>query len=476
MARELGTDDGARRRHRSTHTWIGTDRLFARRVVRPVARFLEIEAASGVLLIGATAIALVLANSPLKGSYASALDTEIGFEVGSFHLVLTAQEWVNDGLMAVFFFVVGLEINRELVRGELRDRKAAILPVLAALGGMVVPALVYLALNAGSDTAGGWGIPMATDIAFAVGVVSLLGNRVPPALKLFLLTLAVVDDLGAIGIIAVLYSQSIDLRWLIASIGIFVLIYLMRRAKVWYLPIYVVAGIVAWYFTLRSGVHATVAGVALGFLAPTSPLRPDLEAEAIVGRLENRPDLSAADVRAASSLINESVPVGERLVDRLHPWSSFVIVPLFALANAGIPLTAEALRSAATSTVTWGVGLGLVVGKTVGVVGMAALVIKLGLGRRPRGATGLHLLGVAMAAGVGFTVALFMSGLAFEDPGLVDEAKIGILAASVVAAGGAWGVLRLAASRAGASELEREAEENTELFARRRRSPLEEGG
>ena len=453
MAGTPASDEDLHPHHPWSHTWLGTDRWLARGLARPAARFLEIEAASGVLLLMATVVALVWANSPWKGGYVGFLDREFGIEFGSWHLVMSTQEWINDGLMAIFFFVAGIEIKREMVKGELRDRKAAALPILAALGGMVVPALIYTLFNAGTATAHGWGIPMATDIAFAVGIVSLLGPRVPVSLKLFLLTLAVADDLGAIGVIAVFYSQSVSFAWLAAAVAVLVLVYLLRRARVWYTPVYVVLGVVAWYFTLRSGIHATVAGVALGFLTPTEALRPDLDADAIADRLENQPELSAADVQAASFLIKESVPVGERLSDRVLPWASFVIIPIFALANAGIPLSREALRAAAGSSVTWGVGLGLVVGKTVGVLGMSLLAIKVGIARRPRGASGLHMLGIAMAAGIGFTVALFVTGLAFDEVVFQDEAKIGIIAASVVAAVLSGVVLKVAAARSSAEEL-----------------------
>ncbi len=447
-----------------THTWLGTDRLLSRGVARPVARFLKIEAASGLLLLAATLVALLWANSPWKDSYASFLNADLVLDAGPIQLSLTLQEFVNDALMAVFFFVVGLEIKRELVKGELRDRRAAALPIIAALGGMLVPAAIYFALNVGTPSAHGWGIPMATDIAFAVGIVSLLGKRVPLSLKLFLLTLAVADDLGAIAVIAVFYSHGFNLAWLLAAVGLLGVVYLLRRRRVWYIPVYVVIGVVIWYCTLKSGIHATVAGVALGFLTPTDPLRPDLDRELIADQLENQAELSAADVQAASFLIKESVPVDERLVDRLHPWTSFVIVPVFALVNAGIPLTSEALRSAASSTVTWGVGAGLVIGKTVGVFVFAWLAIRFGIAKRPRGASNVHMVGIAMAAGIGFTVALFVTGLAFDQPGYTDEAKVGILAASAVAAIGSVLILRLAASRTSSSELELEELENEEFF------------
>jgi NhaA family Na+:H+ antiporter len=313
-----------------------------------VRRFLELEAAGGIVLLGATVAALVWANSPWQAGYHAFWEP--------LHTV------VNDGLMSVFFFVVGLEIKRELVTGELRHPKAVGLPVVAALGGMVVPAAIYGAVNAGGPASAGWGIPMATDIAFAVGVVSLLGDRVPSPLKLFLLTLAIADDIGAILVIAVFYVGGPSWSWL------------------------------------------TVAGVALGLLTPARPGRP------------------------------AQVPVGERLESALHPWTSFVVVPLFALANAGVPLSAGPLRAAVTSAVGAGIVLGLVVGKTVGVTAGAWLAVRLGLGRLPDGVSWLQLVSVSAVAGIGFTVSLFITGLAFDDPALRETATLAVLVASALAA------------------------------------------
>jgi NhaA family Na+:H+ antiporter len=444
-------------------TWLGSDQLLARRVARPVARFLRIEAAGGVLMLLGTLVALVWFNVATH-SYEAFWSTDVAIDVGAFHLDLTLHEWVNDGLMALFFFVVGMEIKREMVSGELRDPKTAALPIIAALGGMVVPALIYAAFNAGGAGSNGWGIPMATDIAFAVGVVSLLGARVPVQLKLFLLTLAVADDLGGIGVIAIFYSDGLALGWLAAALTVFGAMYVLHRLGVWFFPIYVVMGAIAWYFMLRSGVHATIAGVVIGFLTPTKPLRPGLEAEGIADRLENQPRLSAADVRNASFLIRETVPVNERLTDMLHPWTSFLIIPLFALANAAIPLNSEALSAAAGSRITWGVALGLLIGKTVGVSGMAWLAVKLGVARLPRGATSLHMLGISVAAGIGFTVAIFITGISFTDAVLQEDAKIGIFAASIAAAILSVVILRAAHRRASPREQALERQEAEALF------------
>jgi NhaA family Na+:H+ antiporter len=420
--------------HRWQHTWLGSDRLLARGVAQPVARFLEIEAAGGVLLLVAAIVAVVWANSPWASSYVHLWETPAGIEIGAFALELDLREWVNDGLMALFFFVAGMEIKREMVSGELRDPKAAALPILSAAGGMLVPAIIYLLVLRGQPGSGGWGIPMATDIAFAVGVVSLLGRRVPASLKLFLLTLAVADDLGAIFVIAIAYSQGLAFTWLAAAAVTLLVIFGLRRAGVWFLPLYVVLGVVAWYFMLRSGVHATVAGVILGFLTPTKPLRDDLDAIAVTATLRAQRDTTPMDVRNAAFHIKESLPIDVRLVDLLHPWTGYVIIPLFALANAGVPLGAEALKAAVTSPVTIGVLLGLVVGKTVGVMGAALLSSKLGFARLPDGVTLRQMLGISMAAGIGFTVAIFVTGISLKDPALQDQAKIGIFAASLIAA------------------------------------------
>jgi NhaA family Na+:H+ antiporter len=367
------------------------------KVTRPFARFLELEAASGIMLLAATVVAVAWANSPWSSSYGHLLHLTALPLPG---VELDVHGAVDDGLMALFFFVVGLEIRREVVAGELRDRRTATLPVVAAIGGMVVPALIYASVNAGHPGIRGWGIPMATDIAFAVGVVSLLGRRVPPALTIFLLTAAVVDDLGAIAVIAVFYTGSVQFAWLVAAaVGLLGLRWIGRRG--WWSPsVFAVVGALVWYATLRSGLHATLAGVALAMVVP----------------------------RAGPE------PVADRVEERWHPWTSYVVIPVFALANAGVALGGDAVSDALSSRVTWGVIAGLVVGKVVGVAGAGTLAIRSGIGRRPAGTNGLHLFGVAMVAGVGFTMSIFVTLLAFDSAQLVDEAKIGVFGASIVAA------------------------------------------
>ena len=402
-------------------------------MARPLAQFLHVEAAGGVLLAAAAAVAMVWANSPWRASYEALWSTPVNITVGSFHLAEDLHDVVNDGLMAIFFFVVGLEIKREWTVGELRDRRQAVLPAMAALGGMVVPALIYLAVNAaGGPEARGWGIPMATDIAFAVGVMALLGRRVPSPLKVFLLTLAIVDDLGAIIVIAVVYSDDLAPGFLLVAAAVVAAVGVLRRLHVTYPPIFVAAGVGLWLCLHESGVHATIAGVVMGLLTPAVALQPDLRTQAVVDALENRDELTAEEVRATAAAIKGSVSIAERVGELLHPWSSYVIVPLFALANAGIVLQRDALTGA--TSVFAGVGLGLIVGKCVGVTGFAWLTIRLGVAQLPRDVVWGQFVGVAVLAGIGFTVSLFITELAFTDDDLVAAAKLGILVASILAA------------------------------------------
>jgi NhaA family Na+:H+ antiporter len=401
-------------------------------VGRPLAAFLDIEAASGLFLLAATVAALVWANSPWDQSYVEFWHTEIAVTIGNFSVSEDLTHWVNDGLMTIFFFVVGLEIKRELVAGELRDRSAALLPGIAALGGMIVPAVLFLAVNVGGDGEAGWGIPMATDIAFALALVAVFGSRVPPRLKVFLLTLAIVDDIGAIVVIAVFYTDSVSLGWLAEAAVLGVAVYVLRRANVRYLPVYVVLGCALWLAMFESGVHATIAGVILGLLTPAKPFQAELEAEALVDELDGRDDLKAEDVHRTARLIRESVSPAERIEHALHPWTSFVIIPVFALANAGVVLTAEPLRD--VSPVVVGIVLGLVVGKLVGITLFSWLATRLPGVDLPEGVRWSQVIGIAAVAGIGFSVSLFITDLAFDDAVLQSEAKLAILIASVAAA------------------------------------------
>lgn len=416
-------------------TFASSDNSLAKFVARPVLRFVDREVASGILLLVATAVALIWVNSGWGNSYHDFWHSEIELAVGTWHLPhMTVGHFVNDALMALFFFVVGLEIKRELVTGDLSSFRAAALPAIGALGGMVVPALFYFLLNTTGEASRGWGIPMATDIAFAVGIVALLGSRVSPKIKLFLLTLAIVDDIGAIAVIAIFYSSGLSVPWLLTAILGLVAVWLLQRARVWAIPVYVVLGIFIWYATLESGVHATIAGVALGLLTPAKPLLGKRDAQQIVDALPS--NANVAEVRHASFLAQESVPLTERLENMLHPFTAFLIIPVFALANAGIELSGDIISDAASSNVTLGIIAGLVIGKPVGITVFAWIATRFGFAL-PEEVSWLQFIGMGLAAGIGFTVSIFVGGLAFDDSGITDLAKIGILMASLIAAVGA---------------------------------------
>jgi NhaA family Na+:H+ antiporter len=409
--------------------WIRGDRPLPRAVRGPVRDFLELEVAGGGALLVATLAALVVANSPAAAGVEDFFARELTvFEIGQLHLAESLRGWINDGLMAVFFFVVGLEIKREFADGELSDPQQALLPVVSAIGGMAVPALFFVAFAGGGPSAGGWGIPMATDIAFALGVLALLGPRVPSSLRLYLLTLAIVDDVGAILVIAVFYTEQVHFGWLGAAIGLLVLVRGLRQLRVWYIPIYVVLGVAVWVAMLESGVHATIAGVALGLLTPTSPLRPE-SYDTVVSE-----DTSPDSVRRSIFEVRESLGVAERLQHLIHPWSAFLILPIFAFANARIEISPSALSDAVSSSVGLGVIVGLVVGKPLGIVAAAWLAQWSGWASLPRDCSMRHIVGVGTVAGIGFTVSLFITELAFDDPTLVADAKLAVLMASVAAA------------------------------------------
>jgi NhaA family Na+:H+ antiporter len=409
----------------------------------PLLDFLRTEAAGGALLVLASVVALVWANSPWRHAYEEFWHAHISITIAGRSLDLSLQHWVNDGLMTIFFLVVGLEIKREITHGHLAGRRAATLPVAAAIGGMVVPALLYL-LIAGRTAAHGWGIPMATDIALAVGVLALAAAHAPPGLRAFLLGLAVVDDIGAIIVIAVFYSTGVSFGWLAGAAAAVGSAVLMNRLGVHHIMVFVAIGSAVWFALHEAGVHPTLAGVVMGLLAPVTPrLSPELI------DIEELTDLSDLDsARTTMQLARGSVSTVAWLEHVLHPWTSYFIVPVFALANAGIEVSTASLRAAWSSPITWGVGIGLLVGKPLGVLMATMAAARSGIADRPEGTTGRQLLGAGNAAGIGFTVALFIAELAFTngdpitDARHVADAKMAILVASVVSGLLAYAVLR----------------------------------
>ncbi len=429
--------------------WAPLVRL-ARRASRPVERFLEIEATSGLLLLLAAGVALAFANSTLAADYAHFWHTPMGFRIGSVAFQKSLEWVVNDILMVVFFFVVGMEIRREISHGALSEFKRATLPIMAALGGMAAPALLYIAIAGAPDTRHGWGIPMATDIAFALGVLALLGRRVPPALRVLLLAVAVIDDLGAIVVIAVFYSGGIDIwgLWIaLAGVGgIFAMRLLGVRNKVPYL----IPGVVVWAGVAAAGIHPTIAGVVVGLLTPVRAwLGPQAFIEGVrseVERLEADEPASLSELTATLHTVNfarrEALSPADGLIDTLHPWNAYLIMPIFALTNAGVTVDSSALDASALRVIG-GVAVGLIVGKAFGVAVATWLAVKLRIGVLQSGLSWAHVIVLGLVAGVGFTMAIFISNLAFEDPKLLGAAKLAILAASAVAAVLAFGVGRL---------------------------------
>ncbi|GEL95245.1 Na+/H+ antiporter NhaA [Cellulomonas composti] len=399
-----------------------------------VRDFLRTEASSAVALLVATVVALVWANSAWADTYDEVWGTTAGLHLGSWSLELTLHAWVNDAAMAVFFAVVGLEIAREATRGELRDRRSLAMPALGALGGLLVPALIFIAITAGTDVAHGWGVVMSTDTAFLVGILALFGPACPDQLRLFLLTLAIVDDIGAITVMAVAYTSSVDVGALALAGLLVVALLVLRWMRVWRLLPYVLVGVALWLAVQASGVHATLAGVLVGLVVPATATRRE-EVEAVRGYARDLvEDTTAEREHLAELAARAAVPAGDRLQRALHPWSAFVVVPLFGLANAGVVVSGDALADAARSRLTIAVVVALVVGNAVGITGATTLALRLGLGELPGRVRYGHLLGGAVLAGIGFTISLFIAELAFDDDEHLQQAKIGILAGSLVAA------------------------------------------
>ena len=398
-----------------------------------VRDFLSREAGSAAVLLVATVAALVWANLP-GGTYESFWHVEVAASVGGWALDMDLRHFVNDAAMSIFFVVVGLEISREVTVGELRDRRTVIVPALGAVGGLLFPALIYFAFQPSGPAAAGWGIPISTDTAFLVGVLALFGPRCPDQLRLFLLTLAIVDDIGAITVMAVFYSDHVSPVALAVSVALILLLVGLRVVGVWQLTPYVLVGAALWVAVYESGVHPTLAGALLGIIVPAAAVDPaQRQRLAYYGRavLEAA---TPARVRLANTAARATLSSNERLQDALHPVSALVVLPFFGLANAGVPLDGATLREASTSGVTIGIAVALVVGNTIGVSLFAGIALRTGLGALPGRVRYGHLIGGAMLCGIGFTISLFITDLAFDDEALRQDAKIGVLAGSLIAA------------------------------------------
>jgi NhaA family Na+:H+ antiporter len=429
--------------------WSRSDRPLPRRIVRPLQEFLQTSTSSGVVLLGAAVAALVWVNSPWGGSYEQVLATPFLVGIGDLTVAGDLRFLVNEGLMALFFLVVGLEIKRELTTGELRAPRAALLPVIAAATGMAVPALVYVAVVGAGEGVRGWGIPMATDVAFALGVLALAASRAPSGLRPLLLALAIVDDLGSVIVVAMFSPGEIALAWLAVLATLAAMVFLMPKIHIRASVLYVALGITLWYSTYRAGLHPALAGVVTGLLTPSEPFqRPRAvseEAHRTADQTVDDPDPPDADAHhwlRLADLSREAVSPLTRVEHLLLPWTSFVVLPLFALANVGVELSATSIAAAAGSTVAWAILLARVGGKLAGVWGGAAIASRLGLVDLPDGARPAHLAGMAAAAGTGFTVSLFIAEVAFgaESP-LLAHVKIALLVASVLSA--SFGLLLL---------------------------------
>jgi Na+/H+ antiporter NhaA len=414
---------------------------WVRSLAGPIREFVATENASAVVLLAATVAALLWVNSPWGSTYERVWSAELSLRLAGAELSLSLREWVNDGLMAFFFFVVGLEIRREFDTGELRERRRIATPVLAAIGGMVAPALIYLAFNAGTPTARGWAIAMATDTAFALGVLGLVGRRCPVRIRVFLLTLVIVDDIVALTVIALAYTDHVSFLALLVAVGLYGVVLALRRAGVRHGVAYFIVGLGLWLSMLASGVHPTIAGVAVGLLATAaSPSREDLQRAGALWRMF-REQPTPQYAREASMGVTVAVSPNERLQYLFHPWTSFVVVPLFALANAGVEINGEVVASAVSSPITQGIVVGLVAGKLLGITAASWLATRRWLGGFPLTVSWPPLVGAATVAGIGFTVSLLVADISFAGQDL-EDAKLGILAASVLAAALGWLVFR----------------------------------
>lgn len=415
-----------------------------KKVSTPLEHFIHAQTTTGIILIFMTVLALILANSPLTQDYADFFHTEVEFSVGSWYLEHTIHHWINDGLMAIFFFIIGLEIKREILVGELSNIKVAMLPILAAIGGMILPALIYSYINYGTDGATGWGIPMATDIAFAISALVLLGKRISPALVTFLVALAIVDDLGAVIVIAIFYTEQIHLIPLALAGLSFLIMLLFNRVGIHMILPYFIVGLVMWFFMLESGVHATIAGVIAAMAIPSRPKRApndftlhtknlldEYDAYTVSTDNSMHEEQKAILLNIKDTIDSVGSPAG-RLEHDLHLPVALVIIPLFALANAGITINFSSIGETILQPVSLGIISGLILGKVIGIAGVSWLAIKLKIAKLPQNSNMSQLFGVAFLGGIGFTMSIFVSDLAFlgQDT-LIFQAKIGILCASL---------------------------------------------
>jgi Na+:H+ antiporter, NhaA family len=422
--------------------WSRSDRPVPRRVLRPLQEFLSTSTASGVVLLGAVVVALAWVNSPWDESYSSLFATPISVGIGDLAVTGDLHFWINEGLMALFFLVVGLEIKRELTTGELRRPRAALLPVIAAAAGMAVPALLFVAIVGEGEGTRGWGIPMATDVAFALGVLALAAARIPSGLRPLLLALAIVDDIGSVIVVAAFYPGEISVGWIALVAGVAVLVFAFPRIHIRATPVYVSLGIALWFAMYRAGLHPALAGVVVGLLTPSEPFqRPravSREAHRTADRTEDHPEPPDADAHhwlRLAELSREAVSPLTRVEHILLPWASFVVLPSFALANMGVELSASSIAAAAGSAVAWAILVARVGGKIAGIWGGALLASKIRLVELPTGVGSAHLAGMAAAAGTGFTVSLFVAEVAFgPNSPLLSHVKISLLAASAVSA------------------------------------------
>ncbi len=424
------------------------------RFTRPVQEFIATETAGGVVLLIAAVIALIWANSPWEHSYHEILEHHFLIDLGFWRLDESVHFWINDAAMVIFFFVVGMEIKREAVVGELSDLRRVVVPIMGAIGGMVVPALIFTMIVWGGEGAGGWGIPLATDIAFALGVLALVGKRVPFGLRVMLLALAIVDDIGGIIVIAIFYTSDLAVGPLAFAGGLLVLALVLRRYGVWYLPVYVALGVTAWAAAVSSGIHPTIVGVLLGVLTPwrawyseegfTELARGELQH---FDEADRSPDREFAHERKRHSLhqlrflTDRSIAPLDRLEHELQPLVAFVIVPVFAFANAGVSMSVSTLGDALTAPVALGVFFGLLIGKPLGIFAAVWLTVRMGA-QLPTGVTWPAVMGMGILAGIGFTVSLLITQLSFTDAQLLTDAKLGILFASAIAGVAGFLILR----------------------------------